>query len=248
MAGGMAERYSDDCNRNQTRSRLDSDAHTLNNDRNRSILLRLPAELLLLIHAYLRLTSQLALRHVCRELYNALPTLQPTSMPNQRHPCEQLALSRINEDNELRRCDQQRCIVCDVPRTLDMYPWPGKPICSDHDGWFTATEVPSTLEPGLRARLHSFRSVNPGFEGWVALPRTYCAHHRDILGWHVVNCKCGASCQFCGSYAVTCFVRVPGCKNMEKEFVFGQPGKADEIAEKSPRGWRRLPVRRVETI
>ena len=43
---------------------------------------------------------------------------------------------------------------------------------------------------------------------WVAIDRVYCAHTRDIVGWHVADCEC--TCESCGHFPVKCYVRVSG--------------------------------------
>ena len=249
MAGDMGLGHGDNSRPARAFSRRKSATPTSNDDRNESILLRLPVELLQLIHTYLPLPSRLSLRHVCRDLYNALPTLQPpTHAPatTMSLTCEQKALRRNNEEAELLRRGQKQCITCGTPEDLQYFRWPDVAICAEHDGFFTATAMPAGLEPALQDRLRNFQRANPGVECWVAIPRTYCVHDKDVLGWHVQSCTCRGGCQVCGLARVTCFARVPACKNMNREFVFGRPGRVEAIDEEGSRGWRRLEVIGVE--
>lgn len=117
--------------------------------------------------------------------------------------CERNALLRVNEEQSNLAEGKRRCIICDALLPTTFFRSPAAPICKWHDGWQLSRSVPESLEPDLRSRLLEPQSY---LDCYVSLQRVYCAHRKDIVNWHIRDCRCG--CEFCGHFAVDCYVRV----------------------------------------
>jgi hypothetical protein len=161
-----------------------------------------PLEILLEISTYLAPSSILALRRTSRVLRSSVPT------PNgrvqiRRSICEYIAWRRVQEEQSLRKLGKRRCVICGASQALHSFRG-HSPICKWHDGWRMAPTIPKSLEPWINDILEDHARSYPPF--WVALRRTYCMHCREILGWHIRECRC--SCDTCGRLEVECFVRI----------------------------------------
>ena len=163
----------------------------------------LPLELILEILAYLPTSSLIALKLVNRRLFcNTISP--PQGWIKQASSCEKTAVRRyLNERKDLIT-GRRKCVVCNIVAPLSRFSG-DSPICRWHDAWFRSALPPMYLDSSLKEGLHYLAAsiTNPV---WITVPRMYCAHTRDIIGWHVMECKC--DCKSCGCFPVQCFVRV----------------------------------------
>jgi hypothetical protein len=163
----------------------------------------LPAEILHMIVSYLPTSSLIAVKLTNKRLYR--DTISPSpGWPKAASTCEKKAVRRyINERKDLIS-GRRQCTTCNLITSTDRFPCDA-PICKWHEQWFVSTTIPSFLETGLKARLVqlSNRTEEPKY---IAIDRMYCAHNRDIVGWHVMDCEC--ECDSCGHYSVKCYVRI----------------------------------------
>lgn len=184
-------------------------------------LLRLPNELLHQILTSVPRPSQLALRHVCRELHNRTPPVPQLPMHRQQSVCEKNAIARANEENINLQAGKRRCIICGQLAQFDRFRFLNTPICNWHDGWLFKRSIPDTMEPHIQRRLEA---VARHRDCWVSLERTYCAHTKDILNWDVPACNC--ECEYCGHFTLTCYVRISqdDARGLELDLVEGSEG------------------------
>ena len=163
----------------------------------------LPIDLILEILSYLPTSSLIALKLVDRRLFLNTP-LPLRGWIKRASACEKAAVRRYLHERQDLITGRRKCIVCNIVAPLHRFS-SDVPICRWHDSWFRSGLTPLCLEPSLRKILQSL-SESTSHPFWITIPRAYCAHTRDILGWHVAELKC--VCTSCGVFPVQCFVRV----------------------------------------
>lgn len=187
----------------------------------------LPTELLFLVTNHLPNSALLSLRLSSKHLYLRLPSLPSIHSKSHSH-CESQALNRVITERALLALNQRRCILCNGVQSTDFFIG-STPICQWHKGWFLYRCIPAEILPAIQAELQEESKIwgDPERQKWIAVKRMYCAHERNILGWHVGECCCG--CDSCGWWQVTCYIRVsPGSKEVE-DIVRFSPPPLDEV-------------------
>jgi len=168
-------------------------------------LLMLPPEILHMIVSYLPTSSLIAVKLTSKRLY--LDTVSPpVGWLKTASICERKAARRYIHERRDGLEGRRQCTTCNLVTSKDRFPI-DPPICKWHEQWFLSTTIPTFLEPGLKARLVRLARRTKSSE-WIAIDRTYCAHSRDIIGWHVSDCEC--NCTSCGHFPVKCYVRITG--------------------------------------
>jgi hypothetical protein len=88
-----------------------------------------------------------------------------------------------------------------------------------------SNSIPQYLDASIKQRL-SEMAKGRHEPVWVVFDRIYCAHSREIVGWHSPEPDC--DCESCGHFSVPCYVRVPGklntmhwrCSNISQDGLF----------------------------
>lgn len=164
----------------------------------------LPLELLWEVASYLPVSGHIALKLSCRSLLLSIPE-PPRDWNKNASRCERKAHRRhINEARDLAD-GKRRCVNCDLVTYSGRFPT-SAPLCKWHEPRFMSNSIPGNLDTGIRANLKDVARASTG-PSWVALERLYCAHSREIIGWHEADCNC--DCDSCGHFPVPCFVRIP---------------------------------------
>lgn len=166
----------------------------------------LPLELLWEVTSYLPESSRIALKLSNKTLLLTIPN-PPRDWECNASRCERKARRRyVNEGQEIA-AGRRRCVNCDLVTYADRFPT-SAPLCKWHEPRFMSNSIPANLEPGIKTSLQEVARERNG-PTWIAFDRMYCAHSREVVGWHEAECNC--ECDSCGHFPVPCFVRVP-CK------------------------------------
>lgn len=208
-------------------------------------LITLPFELILHISTYLQPSSHLALHLTSRILHHILP-YQACKESRSRSTCEHIALARVQEEYQLLKGKKRRCIICSAVQSLDFFRGPS-PICKWHDGWLMSPMIPEFLDPFPMNQIERQPDAVPPF--WMAIPRKYCMHCREVLGWHLRDCAC--RCDSCGDLEVECYVRVSSSDNRPISWRLEDiPGRPSHVVEQHSSKRRQLDsvVRRSERL
>jgi hypothetical protein len=96
-------------------------------------------------------------------------------------------------------------VNCDLVTYACRFP-SSAPLCKWHEPRFMSNSIPGNLDSETKVTLqeNSRQRKDPS---WVAFERMYCAHNREVVGWHEGACNC--ECDSCGHFLVPCFVRIP---------------------------------------
>lgn len=208
-------------------------------------LITLPFELILQISTYLQPSSHLALHLTSRILHQILP-YPDCEESLSRSTCEYIAFSRVWEDHQLWKGGQRRCIICSAIQSLDFFRGQS-PICKWHDGWLMSSVIPEFFDPFPMNKTERQPDAVPPY--WVAIPRKYCMHCREVLGWHLRDCAC--RCDSCGDLEVDCYVRVSSSGNRPISWRLEDiPGRPSHVVEQHSLKRRQLDsvVRRPEDL
>lgn len=164
----------------------------------------LPLELLWEIASYLPVSSHIALKLTNRALLLNIPA-PPEDWHKATSRCERKAHRRyVNERQDLG-ANRRRCVNCDLVTYASRFP-SSAPLCKWHEPRFMSNSIPDHLDAETKSSLKEISNLSNG-PSWFAFARTYCAHNREVVGWHEADCNC--ECDSCGHFPVPCFVRVP---------------------------------------
>lgn len=183
----------------------------------------LPPELLLEIVSYLSSSSLISLKLVNRHLFSTTPS-PPREWFKVATDCQRTAWQRAVSERIERKGGRRKCIHCGILAQLRRFPGDA-PLCKCskgrpgefekhadgdssghwHQARFMSSTIPQHLESSLRIRLLVLRREKEQ-PVWVRIRRTYCAHEREVVGWHIG--RCGCKCDSCGHFEVECLVRI----------------------------------------
>ena len=196
----------------------------------------LPPELLLEMAQHISPSTRESLRLASEHLQNRLPGV-PRSYFKTAPRCEQIAWSRFLNEGGSTGLGKRQCILCHAVLSRDFFRGDVS-ICKWHDGWFMSTSLPSFLDEATKKRLLEVQSRHP--VKWIAFERQYCAHQKQIIGWHINKCCC--NCNSCGHFEVICYVRVSGENDPPKSWELAQDNDGSLCVIESPFQNRKSPV------
>lgn len=163
----------------------------------------LPLELLLEISSYLTPSSLIALKLASKQFYATTPA-PLGAWYKIATDCEKAATHRTIQERTELIGGRRKCIMCGILAPVRRFSGDA-PICKWHQARFMSSSMPEYLENPIKIQLLLMtRQAEDAV--WIPVTRYYCAHEREVIGWHISTCTC--ACNSCGLHKVTCLVRV----------------------------------------
>lgn len=153
----------------------------------------LPPELLLEIVSYLPASALISLKISSKQLWFTAPS-PPTDWLKTATDCQRTAAYRATRERKELLGGRRRCVHCGIVAPTRRFHG-AAPLCKWHQARFMSNSIPEHVESSLKIRLLLMTREREDAV-WISIRRTYCAHARETLGWHIGS-KCDCHCDSC---------------------------------------------------